>query len=1090
VNAGGLRAFVEPADDDAEMTNRRARWRRAALGVLAATTVGFLVWMLTTDLDSSAAVASVIGLLVAAAALAVAVVQAFPVEARPVDPAALAKRLGRQVRSQWIGEAEARWLRNERDRVPVLPLEWFVTARNVAADDGARPLAPSGRIEGRFDTAAATLAGVYRSVPSGRMVMIGEPGAGKTVLAMLLTTGLLPESRLAADAPPPSADDPVPVLLSASSWDPVSQTLDDWIVRALALSYYGGSEEEPAVLLRAGLLLPVIDGLDEIPESARRSAVHAISREVTRGRPVVVTCRSAEYEDTIKGGAPMLHRAPVVEMAPVCPADAIAYLRSANTSDCDTWEKVYVELGRHAEPGPLAEALTTPLMISLASAVYGGRAGDPQPLLDPVGIACRHDVEDHLLDRSVATAFEAGDRRSWQPEVTPSRWNAQQAERWLVFLAEYLHTHRERELAWWRMSDRLLPAWAVPVICMTVGLGLGEWTVAIMAVLETLDAGRPDWDAATISGLVFGGGFVVLSMFIWHVIPPRPPGRTPSSLHVAIPRLLHGFAVGFALPAIPGAVVMAGVALMHSVSAEWSIIVGREYITAIVTIIGCSALSGLATAAESCFSAPSELSERPSPAQFLAHDRRSSIIGASVAGAVAAVGAFPTILAADTLGYNVGTSIMLWLSGSAEPDGLDAMATDAPDLTKTHDVLVLLLPSLLIGTAAGLLIFLTRAWPRYVALRLTLAVRRQLPWNLPRFLGQARERGLLRESGGVYQFRHARLQERLAGRPAESQPIARSAPLLKRRLRAALATATAVVVLAATATVLAGRAMTAEFIPLAGATEEEVQWLDSLRQRSSMESGVALNRDGSVLAIAAGRKIMIWELDLGALSAARRAWIDVPNTEEVSAVALSQDGMQVAVSVTNYFRSDQNAFSSVYVFTASGQLTMSWNFAVPRTLLAFSPDGSRLAVTAERDQVEFLNIDDRNDRRAVPGGAPGGSVGKNSALTALSGSSVAVGLEITDRPRSVRKLGDATAPGSTTTHHTSPITAIWVGNDGTVVTGSESGTVRFHPGDAMGESMHLTSERLGYIQALAVHNVALRSVVVANERGVEFWTAR
>jgi hypothetical protein len=39
-----------------------------------------------------------------------------------------------------------------------------------------------------------------------------------------------------------------------------------------------------------------------------------------------------------------------------------------------------------------------------------------------------------------------------------------------------------------------------------------------------------------------------------------------------------------------------------------------------------------------------------------------------------------------------------------------------------------------------------------------------------RFLEDARERGVLRTVGPVYQFRHARLQDRLAKQPANFAP--------------------------------------------------------------------------------------------------------------------------------------------------------------------------------------------------------------------------------------------------------------------------------------------------------------------------------
>ena len=68
------------------------------------------------------------------------------------------------------------------------------------------------------------------------------------------------------------------------------------------------------------------------------------------------------------------------------------------------------------------------------------------------------------------------------------------------------------------------------------------------------------------------------------------------------------------------------------------------------------------------------------------------------------------------------------------------------------------------GLAAGIvfMLFSTRTWQASLAF-LQLAVRWHTPLRLMRFLEDARQRNVLRIIGPVYQFRHARLQDRLAG---------------------------------------------------------------------------------------------------------------------------------------------------------------------------------------------------------------------------------------------------------------------------------------------------------------------------------------
>jgi hypothetical protein len=75
------------------------------------------------------------------------------------------------------------------------------------------------------------------------------------------------------------------------------------------------------------------------------------------------------------------------------------------------------------------------------------------------------------------------------------------------------------------------------------------------------------------------------------------------------------------------------------------------------------------------------------------------------------------------------------------------------------------------GLAAGLVLGFglsaaRTAWPSYVLARGELALRHLLPWSLMDFLADARRRGVLRQAGAVYQFRHIELQHRLATRKA------------------------------------------------------------------------------------------------------------------------------------------------------------------------------------------------------------------------------------------------------------------------------------------------------------------------------------
>lgn len=687
-------------------------------------------------------------LLVSLAALVVSLIQLFPPLEEPRDAAQVADGLAVTVRAQWEDEVTARNLRSPH----VIPLTWAATERPVAAppeethggtvDARVLRLSLNGRLEGGFDQAARRLAEGYRRVPSGRLVVLGEPGSGKTVLAAMLNLGLLAEREPGA---------PVPVLLTLSTWDPVSESLRDWIARTLGTAYYGGRTEKPELLLSARRLLLILDGLDEMPEASRRSAVRVINESCGEGTGVVLTCRAAEYQDVIEGGSPVLRRAPVVEVSPVSTADAITYLSEVSWPPGVEWEAVYEHLRTH--PGsPTTVALSTPLSLTLTRTVYSRCGRDPAELLD---FDSSHAVEDHLLDHVVSAAYAPSPGAVGQQEAEDWRRRAEQAEAYLTYLATYLHRYRERDLVWWLMSRRLLSR----LTGFALGIGVGLVTAFTMGAVDRLVHTEDEFiDSVFISSFV-GLGAAFLTMITWYAAPDRPPGRLSLRRRGSFGRIRTGFATGMKLSAIPVVPVAAAAVVVVAVSAGLSEDNFGAYLTVLAAAGGVALAIGLALAVHAWLDAPPEHSTEASPAGLLRQDRTSSLTGALAAGAVVGGSAAPL----GVLGFSVAfIEFSHFTYGAVAPSPAGFVAERFGGVYSSYTVGVLL--TLLPAAALSLTVLLARAWPRFLLLRLVLAAQGKLPWRLVRFLSDARDRQLLRQFAGAYQFRHIRLQERLAGR--------------------------------------------------------------------------------------------------------------------------------------------------------------------------------------------------------------------------------------------------------------------------------------------------------------------------------------
>lgn len=762
-----------------------------------------------------------------------------------VDPAAkatgdaalvqAANDLASAVKRQWREEAA---LRRLNDPYP-LPVRWRPAAHQLMepwrslvrlATTGigrASSASPSGWASGpeALTGGGGDLVKVLARVPTGRLVVLGEPGSGKSMLLVRLVLDLLALRR---------HGDPVPVLIPLASWDPDREDLDLWLEERLGIDYPWLGEpgrtgaNRGRELLDAGLIMLVLDGLDEIPDRVRGRAIARINDALGLHSDLgmVLSSRSAPFAATVRpqnGREVRVTGAAGVEVEPLDLDTVASYLRDSAGGPTHEarWQEVFAALAAERDPHPLGQLLTTPLMAYLARVAYSpspdavediaygsgpdGRplepgqdserglvpeehhapVGHPLELLDRSRFPAPAAIRAHLLDAFIPASYA----RHWTP-ARPSRsrhrWTRGQAAHFLTFLARDLE-HRQQgttDLRWWDLPDaapRILAGVTVGLVAVPAGVVMpfGAWLgVGMLVGVAVAMIGRR-WSPPTRSfnrglaggliGSVLGSAFGLGMRFVLGI--HSPAGYLVSGLALGlVPGFLGGFRAGLAggiAASFVGAFV--GEPEMGD-SAPLVNSVGFAVAAACVVTLGHSRhpARGL----------------RWSPLGILTGLGGGLVLGIAVtlqdgllsgllSGVVAAAGgSFGAGLEAKPVEATVAADpqtildqdrVTFWTTAMAGglAIGLAASLVVGSVLGSWRGALAGVADGLATGLAWG---FLQARYGSFTLARWWLALRGHVPWRLMSFLADAHRRGVLRQVGATYQLRHAELQRRLAGR--------------------------------------------------------------------------------------------------------------------------------------------------------------------------------------------------------------------------------------------------------------------------------------------------------------------------------------
>lgn len=559
----------------------------------------------------------------------------------------------------------------------------------------------------------------FEGLDTARLVIVGDPGSGKTVTALHLLLDLLDRRE-----GPEHDRGPVPVRVNVSSWDPGSSSLAEWISRRIAEDY---SLRLPVTrrLVETARILPVLDGLDEMDHEAQeprcaRAALDQLNETQWRGRPIVITCRANTYRQAGALGTDSgLHGGTVVALQSLSTPQIVAYLgrrRSAAGVDKEQWTAVRDRL--NAEPaGVLATSLRTPWLLGLT--IHFLMNATPNEAAELVGASSREAVEDSLFSALIPSAVAALPRDAHGNR----KYSEKQVITWLRTLARHFSISQSRtggndfalDAIWevtGRLRCRLLHAVLASAAAFTSLLGLAMyqgWEVAISA----------GWLCALVCGI--RGGWpsrVKPRKMLWRTHKQGGTRRWMRALSIGS---VVGIAVGVCVAQIYEAPDLPTPLSAAEMAALWG---------------GCVAL---------CVILAVGLTGHRQP-----HLDEKRVIREDTLAAVYVGGLIWLVLAL----------IMSLLALPRVEANVAAIAVAVAPLS----VLIMALVATPIGVIIITLIFLARAKAsvRYACAKLLFGTGTSFTSAPGPFLDWARRAGLLRVTGAAYQFRHQSYQRWLA----------------------------------------------------------------------------------------------------------------------------------------------------------------------------------------------------------------------------------------------------------------------------------------------------------------------------------------
>ncbi|MBN8562508.1 MAG: hypothetical protein J0L70_18405 [Leptolyngbya sp. UWPOB_LEPTO1] len=303
-----------------------------------------------------------------------------------------------------------------------------------------RKLKTEGQEEVDLDLNDAIVKVFCRKDVRKKLLILGAPGAGKTTTLLTLAQDLLAG---AID----NLGSVIPIIFELSTWK--TGKIEDWLVQQLR-SGFNLAEDQGKDWIEKQLLLPLLDGLDELGMEQQTQCIAALN-EFASGYPhLVVCCRVQEYEDA---GASLRLMPGQICLQSLSETQIQQYLQEIELDSL--WQAIQTsaEMRQMLQPDKDGNPgiFQVPLLLSIAAEAYDGQPFSSREELYEAYVEKRLYRETRERERQ----FRRDEKKQWAYVTVEAEPNWSETRRSLAWLARQLQSRDQVEL----LIEKMQPSW-------------------------------------------------------------------------------------------------------------------------------------------------------------------------------------------------------------------------------------------------------------------------------------------------------------------------------------------------------------------------------------------------------------------------------------------------------------------------------------------------------------------------------------------------------------------------------------------------------------------------------------------------------